>query len=89
VLLPHFGKDGTPETAVPRISQEMLADPIGTVCLRVTFFMNRFRTLGFIYQRRAASPQLAAQRGPARLSCRNPLISKLCHFEQISALARL
>jgi CRP-like cAMP-binding protein len=48
LLLAHFGKDGIPETAVPKISQETLAEMIGTTRSRVSFFMNRFRRLGFI-----------------------------------------
>jgi CRP/FNR family transcriptional regulator, cyclic AMP receptor protein len=47
LLLAHFGKSGAPET-VPKISQETLAEMIGTTRSRVSFFMNRFRTLGFI-----------------------------------------
>ncbi len=48
LLLAHFGKEGIPETVVPKISQEMLAEMIGTTRSRVSFFMNRFRKLGFI-----------------------------------------
>src|SRR6202035_2826054 len=48
LLLAHFGKAGAPETVVPKISQETLAEMIGTTRSRVSFFMNRFRTLGFI-----------------------------------------
>ncbi|HWZ41831.1 MAG TPA: Crp/Fnr family transcriptional regulator [Candidatus Saccharimonadales bacterium] len=44
----QFGKESTPETAVPKISQEVLAEMIGTTRSRVSFFMNRFRKLGFI-----------------------------------------
>jgi CRP/FNR family cyclic AMP-dependent transcriptional regulator len=49
LLLAHFGKEGTPETVIPKISQEMLAEMIGTTRSRVSFFMNRFRKLGFIH----------------------------------------
>jgi CRP-like cAMP-binding protein len=49
LLLAHFGKDGIPETVVPRISQETLAEMVGTTRSRVSFFMNRFRKLGFIH----------------------------------------
>jgi CRP/FNR family cyclic AMP-dependent transcriptional regulator len=49
LLLAHFGKDGMRETVIPKISQEMLADMIGTTRSRVSFFMNRFRKLGFIH----------------------------------------
>jgi CRP/FNR family transcriptional regulator, cyclic AMP receptor protein len=48
LLLAQFGKDGTPETVIPKISQETLAEMIGTTRSRVGFFMNRFRKLGFI-----------------------------------------
>jgi len=48
LLLAHFGKEGKPQPVVPRISQEMLAEMIGTTRSRVSFFMNRFRKLGFI-----------------------------------------
>jgi CRP-like cAMP-binding protein len=49
LLLAHFGKEGTPETVVPKISQETLAEMVGTTRSRVSFFMNRFRKLGFIH----------------------------------------
>jgi CRP/FNR family cyclic AMP-dependent transcriptional regulator len=49
LLLAHFGKEGVPETVVPKISQETLAGMIGTTRSRVSFFMNRFRKLGFIH----------------------------------------
>jgi CRP-like cAMP-binding protein len=49
LLLAHFGKEGVPETVVPKISQETLAEMVGTTRSRVSFFMNRFRTLGFIH----------------------------------------
>src|SRR6202795_299587 len=48
LLLAHFGKEGRPETVIPTISQETLAEMIGTTRSRVSFFMNRFRKLGFI-----------------------------------------
>jgi CRP/FNR family transcriptional regulator, cyclic AMP receptor protein len=48
LLLAHFGKEGKPVSVVPKMSQEMLAEMIGTTRSRVSFFMNRFRTLGFI-----------------------------------------
>jgi len=49
LLLAHFGKEGKPESVIPKISQEMLAEMIGTTRSRVSFFMNRFRKLGFIH----------------------------------------
>jgi CRP-like cAMP-binding protein len=48
LLLAHFGKEGVPQTVVPKISQEILAEMIGTTRSRVSFFMNRFRKLGFV-----------------------------------------
>jgi CRP/FNR family transcriptional regulator, cyclic AMP receptor protein len=48
LLLAHFGKDGKQETLIPKMSQEMLAEMVGTTRSRVSFFMNRFRKLGFI-----------------------------------------
>ena len=48
LLLARFGKESKPETVVPKISQEVLAEMIGTTRSRVSFFMNRFRRLGFI-----------------------------------------
>jgi CRP-like cAMP-binding protein len=48
LLLAHFGKEGSPETVVPKISQETLAEMVGTTRSRVSFFMNRFRKLGFV-----------------------------------------
>jgi CRP-like cAMP-binding protein len=48
LLLAHFGKDGVPQTVIPQISQETLAEMIGTTRSRVSFFMNRFRKLGFL-----------------------------------------
>jgi CRP/FNR family transcriptional regulator, cyclic AMP receptor protein len=48
LLLANFGKEGKPEPVIPKISQEMLAEMIGATRSRVSFFMNRFRQLGFI-----------------------------------------
>jgi CRP/FNR family cyclic AMP-dependent transcriptional regulator len=48
LLLAQLGTEGKPETVVPKISQETLAEMIGTTRARVNFFMNRFRKLGFI-----------------------------------------
>lgn len=46
--LAQFGKDGKPETVIPKFSQEVLAEMVGTTRSRINFFMNRFRKLGFI-----------------------------------------
>jgi CRP/FNR family cyclic AMP-dependent transcriptional regulator len=48
LLLAHFGKEGVPQTLIANISQETLSEMIGTTRSRVSFFMNRFRKLGFI-----------------------------------------
>ena len=48
LLLAHFGNDQEPEPILPEISQEMLAKMVGTTRSRVSFFMNKFRKLGFI-----------------------------------------
>ena len=48
LLLAHFGKEGIPQTVVPEMSQETLAEMVGTTRSRMSFFMNRFRKLGFI-----------------------------------------
>jgi CRP/FNR family transcriptional regulator, cyclic AMP receptor protein len=49
LMLAQFGKEGVPEPVVPKISQQTLAEMVGTTRPRVSFFMNRFRKLGFIH----------------------------------------
>src|SRR5438128_3431817 len=49
LLMAQFGKEGVAEMSVPRLSQETLAEMVGTTRSRVSFFMNRFRKLGFIH----------------------------------------
>jgi CRP/FNR family cyclic AMP-dependent transcriptional regulator len=49
LLLANFGKDGRPEPVIAKVSQETLAEMIGTTRSRVSFFMNKFRKLGFIH----------------------------------------
>ena len=49
LLLAHFGKEPRPEKVLPKVSQETLAAMVGTTRARVSFFMNRFRKLGFIH----------------------------------------
>ncbi len=51
LLMAEFGQPGEPETLIPKISQETLAEMIGSTRSRVSFFMNRFRKLGFIEYR--------------------------------------
>jgi len=54
LMLAHFGKEGPPETVIPKISQETLAQMVGTTRSRINFFMNRFKKLGFIaYDKRS------------------------------------
>jgi CRP/FNR family transcriptional regulator, cyclic AMP receptor protein len=48
LLLAHFGKEGKPETVIPKMSQETLAEMIGTTRSQVNIFMNRFRDMGFV-----------------------------------------
>jgi CRP-like cAMP-binding protein len=51
LIMAEFGKPGEPEVLIPPITQETLAEMIGTTRSRVSFFMNRFRKLGFIEYR--------------------------------------
>ena len=51
LLMAQFGKEGVPRVSIPRLSQETLAEMVGTTRSRVSFFMNRFRELGFINYR--------------------------------------
>ena len=68
LLLAHFGKEGKPEPVIAKISQETLAEMIGTTRSRVSFFMNKFRKLGFIdYNGGVARAQLPPQCRPPRL----------------------
>jgi len=48
LFMAHFGKEGKPEPIIAKISQETLAEMIGTTRSRVSFFMNKFRKLGFL-----------------------------------------
>src|SRR6202035_4614880 len=48
LLMANFGKEATPEPVIAKISQETLAEMVGTTRSRVNFFMNKFRKLGFI-----------------------------------------
>jgi CRP-like cAMP-binding protein len=58
LLLAHFGKEGKAEVLVPKISQESLAEMVGTTRSRVSFFMNKFRKLGFIDYHAGAALQV-------------------------------
>ena len=48
LLMAHYGKEGKTEEVIPKISQEVLAEMIGATRSRVSFFMNKFRKLGFL-----------------------------------------
>src|SRR4029079_15149844 len=68
LLLANFGKEGRPEPILAKISQETLAEMIGTTRSRVSHFMNKFRKLGFIsYKRTSRSSQLVT----GRVACRS------------------
>jgi CRP/FNR family cyclic AMP-dependent transcriptional regulator len=58
LLLANFGKEGTPDTMIARISQETLANMIGTTRSRVSFFMNKFRKLGLIQYTKAGNGKI-------------------------------
>ena len=66
LLLANFGKEGRPETVVPKISQETLAEMVGTTRSRISHFMNKFRKLGFVdYNGGPEGPLRAAGRSSA------------------------
>ena len=76
LLLANFGKEGKPEPVIAKISQETLAEMIGTTRSRVSFFMNKFRRprlhrLQRRHARRPARPHVAAQHGAARRAPNN------------------
>ena len=71
LILANFGKEGSPETIIPPISQETLAEMIGTTRSRVNYFMNKFRQLGFI-----------DYNGSGRLEIHSSLLSVILHDEQ-------
>ena len=69
MLLARYGEPGASHRTLPRVSQETLAEMVGTTRSRVNFFMNKFRKMGFIQvQRRVEDSQLPPDRRPARLS---------------------
>jgi len=62
--LANFGKEGTPEPVIAKISQETLAEMVGTTRSRINVFMNKFRKLGFVeYNGHMDSAQLAVECG--------------------------
>jgi CRP/FNR family transcriptional regulator, cyclic AMP receptor protein len=58
LMLAHFGKDGVPEPVIPKISQETLAQMVGTTRSRINFFMNRFKKLGLIAYHKGSGLQV-------------------------------
>jgi CRP/FNR family transcriptional regulator, cyclic AMP receptor protein len=68
LLLANFGKEGEPETVIPMVSQETLANMVGTTRSRVSFFMNKFRAQGFI-----------SYNGQSRLQVHSSLLSVVLH----------
>jgi hypothetical protein len=88
LLLAHFGKDGKSETVIPKISQESLAEMVGTTRSRVSFFMNRFRELGLIdYHggRCIASSQFTSQHRSPRLELRSEKTELLLSHRRTAA----
>jgi CRP/FNR family cyclic AMP-dependent transcriptional regulator len=69
LLLAHFGKEGSPQPINPNISQETLAEMIGTTRSRVSFFMNKFRKLGLISYNR-------------KIEVHNSLLSAILHDQR-------
>jgi CRP-like cAMP-binding protein len=67
LLMARFGKEGAPKTAIPKISQETLAEMVGTTRSRVSFFMNKFRKLGFV------------DYGGAGMQIHSPLLNVVLH----------
>ena len=68
LLLAQFGKEGQTEAVIPKISQESLAEMVGTTRSRVSFFMNKFRALGFV-----------AYDGRSRLQVHSSLLNIVLH----------
>jgi hypothetical protein len=59
LLLANFGKEGKPELVIPKMSRETLAEIVGTTRSRVSFFVNRFRKMGFIDDKDGGGSQFA------------------------------
>jgi CRP-like cAMP-binding protein len=68
LLLARYGAPGKPEKALPKVSQETLAEMIGTTRSRVNFFMNKFRKMGFI-----------EYNGETKIHINNSLLSVVLH----------
>ena len=85
LLLANFGKDGRPEPIIAKVSQETLAEMIGTTRSRVSFFMNKFRKLGLIdLQRPNRNPHLIAECRFARGTAHQQLSkAKSCLYRKL------
>ena len=95
LLLARYGRDDSPAGVLPRLSQETLAEMIGSTRSRVNFFMNKFRKLGFIdYNGAPESQQLAAEHRPSRLTASHqaerstPGLRESPRFQQRTRAAR-
>ena len=80
LLLAQFGKESKPEKVVPKISQEILAEMIGTTRSRVNFFTNRFRRLGFIEYNGEIQFTTPSSTSFSRNNCRGLRLNPPAHF---------
>jgi CRP-like cAMP-binding protein len=78
LLLANFGKEGKPETVIPKISQEVLAAKVGTTRSRINFFMNKFRKLGLI--------EYNDEKYKSGVNVRSSLLNIIVHDERRSCL---
>jgi CRP/FNR family cyclic AMP-dependent transcriptional regulator len=76
LILGHFGKDGTLETIIPKISQEVLAARVGTTRTRINHFMNKFRKLGLIEYNGDLTSQSLRNQPSGRIRSRLALVPK-------------
>jgi len=77
LLLAHFGKEEKPEPMIAKISQETLAEMIGTTRSRVSFFMNKFRKRLHSLQRRHPSPQFIVESRSAQRAAHRDLNDRI------------
>jgi Crp-like helix-turn-helix protein len=83
----HSGKEGMPETVVPKIIHQVLAEMMGTTRLRVSYFMNRFRKLGFIrYNGRHPGAPLTAERGSSRLGSATSELARRAYLANLAEI---
>ena len=90
LLLAHFGKEPRPETVIPKVSQETLAAMVGTTRSRVSYFMNRFRKLGFIHYNGGLQVHSAPAHGRAsRLNSLPPCLAQTLPSSHLASLDTL